>query len=107
MSEHSGLITRGSPQERSVLIAGVLAEMGVQDLAVGLSGGEPRVLSARKTDLPGLLGAAKTWTLESRSVKLDASPEGVRWVSQEPEVAQLLRAISGEAAQTPRPSPEP
>ncbi len=107
MNEHSGLITRGSPRERAVLIAGALAEMGVQDLAVGLSGGETRVLLARKTDLPGLLGAAETWTLESRSVKLEASPEGVRWATHEPMVAQLLRAISGGAAQTPRPSPEP
>jgi hypothetical protein len=107
MSEHSGLITRGNPRERAVLIAGALAEMGVQDLAVGLSGGETRVLWARKTDLPGLLGAAETWSLASRSVKLDASPEGVRWATHEPEVAQLFRAISGEPAQTPRPSPEP
>jgi hypothetical protein len=90
-----------------VLIAGALAEIGLQDLVVDLSGGETRVLLARKTDLPGLLGASETWTLESRSVKLDATPEGVRWATQEPMVAQLLRAISGEAAQTPRPSPEP
>lgn len=107
MNEHSGLITCGNPRERAVLIAGALAEIGVQDIALASSGGETRVLLARKTDLPGLLGAAETWSLESCSVKLDASPKGVRWVTQEPMVAQLLRAISGEAAQPPRPSPEP
>jgi hypothetical protein len=88
-----GRIAGGEERGRAARLAGALAEMGVQSLTLTAPGGGCRRLSARKTDLPGVLAAAPDGSgLESQSPRLRVviRREALEWESDDPAAAQAL-----------------
>lgn len=80
-------------------LAGALAERGVTPLAISEGTGW-RELSARETDLPGLIRAiassgesAELVALE-RMIRVEITPDGLRWFTTDGPLADALAPLS-------------
>ncbi len=89
----------GEPFPAACALAGALAERGVAALALSESGGWT-TLSARITDLPGLVGsawvageAAELVALD-RSLRVEIGPDGLTWFTTDGPLADALAPLS-------------
>jgi len=73
MSDEPTFVDGPTPHDRFVVLAGMLAEHGVQTLIVSNNAGEETTLNARTTDLPGVL--AQFGDCEVRAMSGDVGAE--------------------------------
>ncbi len=95
---HSGRIAGDDLPGAASALAGLLAEMGIADLAIADDQGWVR-LAPRETDLPGVLmdvapsGRAELMALD-RSLRVEIRPDGLRWFTGPGPLADALLSIS-------------
>lgn len=92
-----GEVAGDSSRERSVRVAGALAELAQTQLLIS-QGGVMTPVQARVTDLPGMIEAeiAAIGTVVLEAPRLGArftlSAETAMWEAPTPQVAEMLRA---------------
>lgn len=93
--EHAGEVRAGTEQDRAVLVAGLLAELGIREVLLesGRSGtaARERPFETRRTDLPGELLQLDTWRLVAGPLRLEGNRATVRWTTSDEGLAAIVR----------------
>jgi hypothetical protein len=87
----SGAVPGAGPRERAVVIAGALAELGVQRVRVRDAHGE-RELAARSADLPGEVLKTGECTVEADAigVVIRFGANGAEWIGENAEFERAM-----------------
>ena len=87
----SGVVPGAGPRERAVVIAGALAELGVQRVRVS-DDRSVRELAARSTDLPGELLKAGECTIEAEAIGIVIrfGADSAEWTGESAEFERAM-----------------
>lgn len=97
-SEREVVVAGKTPAEQACHLAGVLAESGVDRIVAVLGSGERVELTARGTDLPGVLATEKVKALEAVGIVVRRGPGGeLRARCSEPATAERLGRERGSS----------
>ena len=90
----TGEVPGADARERSVRLAGALAELGVGRLVLERSGEAPRELFARDTDLPALLQSSLGCVLAAPEMRVEVEIRADRlvWRAGDHAAAMMLQA---------------
>lgn len=96
----SGVVPGATLNDAAARAAGALAELGEDRIEVLVAGTEPRVISSRKTDLPGLirgLAGAEGGVLRclGLGVVITVGRDAIGWRASDGETARRLADALG------------
>jgi hypothetical protein len=86
------IVPGATPRERAIRLAGALAELGITQLILTKPDGARAQLTARHTDLPGILSALHDGSLECPGLCIRITRDSIQCEAIGSKLAEKLRA---------------